>query len=170
MDKSLMNAAGGGKVTVEGLSAEKILSGNKVTVKQGSKKIEEVIGALEANTLTMTQAWYGGDSARPYSFLAANLLRAAPGISVDFVYPLRGSISSGQVGTSSHIDYLTPTARIRGYSGKLKICGGEQNGTAYVRINGANHLLNANTCIEVEYISGQTIEAITRYSTLIILF
>lgn len=46
MSKSMMGAAGGGKVTVEGLSADVVLAGTTVTVKQGAKVVQQVIGAV----------------------------------------------------------------------------------------------------------------------------
>lgn len=46
MSKSMMSAAGGGKVTVSGLEAGKILQGTTVTVKQGSKTVANVAGSI----------------------------------------------------------------------------------------------------------------------------
>ena len=46
MSKSMMSAAGGGKVTVSGLEAGKILQGTTVTVKQGSKTVASVAGSI----------------------------------------------------------------------------------------------------------------------------
>ena len=43
--KCLMGPAGGGKVTVEGLSPEVLLVGSTVTVKQGSKVVKSVAGS-----------------------------------------------------------------------------------------------------------------------------
>ena len=57
MSKSMMGAAGGGKVTVEGLSAEVILADSVVTVKQGAKEIAKATGTLRV------LAGGGGDSA-----------------------------------------------------------------------------------------------------------
>lgn len=36
--------AGGGKVTVEGLTSEVLLTGNTVTIRQGSKAVQNVVG------------------------------------------------------------------------------------------------------------------------------
>ena len=44
----MIGAAGGGKVTVEGLSADVVLSGSTVTVKQGAKEITNVTGNIVA--------------------------------------------------------------------------------------------------------------------------
>ena len=44
MSKSMMGAAGGGKVTVEGLSADAVKKGTTVTVKQGAKVVTSVTG------------------------------------------------------------------------------------------------------------------------------
>ena len=44
MSKSMVGAAGGGKVTVEGLSAEVVLAGKTVNVKQGTKDVASVTG------------------------------------------------------------------------------------------------------------------------------
>lgn len=46
MSKSMMSAAGGGKVTVSGLEAGKILQGTTVMVKQGSKTVANVAGSI----------------------------------------------------------------------------------------------------------------------------
>ena len=45
MSKSMVGAAGGGKVTVEGLSADVVLAGSTVTVKQGTKVVQQVEGS-----------------------------------------------------------------------------------------------------------------------------
>lgn len=50
MSKSMVGAAGGGKVTVEGLSADVVLQGTAVAIKQGTKTVKEVAGALLAPT------------------------------------------------------------------------------------------------------------------------
>lgn len=50
MAKSLVASAGGGKVTVEGLSADVVLQGTEVAIKQGTKTVKEVAGALLAPT------------------------------------------------------------------------------------------------------------------------
>ena len=47
MAKCLVGANGGGKVTVEGLTAETVLSGTTVTVKQGAKELLNIMGALD---------------------------------------------------------------------------------------------------------------------------
>ena len=47
MSKSMVGAAGGGKVTVEGLSADVVLAGTTVTVKQGKKVLSNVNGGLD---------------------------------------------------------------------------------------------------------------------------
>lgn len=47
MSKSMMGSAGGGKVTVEGLTADVILAGNTVNVLQGVKEIAKVDGKLD---------------------------------------------------------------------------------------------------------------------------
>ena len=47
MAKCLVGANGGGKVTVAGLSAEALLTGNTVTVKQGAKEVQTVNGKLD---------------------------------------------------------------------------------------------------------------------------
>lgn len=47
MSKSMMGSAGGGKVTVEGLSAETLLTGTTVKVLQGAKEIAHVEGTLD---------------------------------------------------------------------------------------------------------------------------
>ena len=44
MSKSMMGSAGGGKVTVTGLTAEVVLAGKTVTVKQGAKEVDSVTG------------------------------------------------------------------------------------------------------------------------------
>ncbi len=76
MSKSMMGAAGGGKVTVEGLSADKILEGTTVTVKQGAKVVQQEKGTYYAG-------WIGGggtDSAgnNAGSFIACDI----PGVTV----------------------------------------------------------------------------------------
>lgn len=45
MSKSMMGSAGGGKVTVDGLDADVVLSGSTVTVKQGTKVVQQVEGS-----------------------------------------------------------------------------------------------------------------------------
>lgn len=55
MSKGLIGAAGGGKVTVTGLTADVVKKGHTVTVKQGSKTVASVAG-------TMT---YGGSCVAP---------------------------------------------------------------------------------------------------------
>ena len=47
MSKSMISSAGGGKVTVEGLTAEVVLAGSTVKVLQGAKEIVSADGILE---------------------------------------------------------------------------------------------------------------------------
>ena len=47
MAKCLVGANGGGKVTVTGLTADVVLEGTEVTVKQGAKVVEQVLGSLK---------------------------------------------------------------------------------------------------------------------------
>ena len=47
MAKCLVGAAGGGKVTVTGLTADAVKKGTTVTVKQGAKVVASVVGNLE---------------------------------------------------------------------------------------------------------------------------
>ena len=66
MAKCLVGANGGGKVTVTGLSAEVVLAGKTVTVKQGAKEVASVtgnavgIGAMFlVNRIGGTTGWRG---------------------------------------------------------------------------------------------------------------
>ena len=59
MAKSLVGSAGGGKVTVEGLSADVLLTGSTVTVKQGAKTIQQVVG-ISARTIVFFGGWANG--------------------------------------------------------------------------------------------------------------
>lgn len=53
MSKSMMSAAGGGKVTVTGLAANVVKQGTTVTVKQGSKTVASVVGAFAGEVKAM---------------------------------------------------------------------------------------------------------------------
>lgn len=53
--KTLNFKGGGGRVTVEGLTADKVLAGNTVTVKQGAKLITEILGALKPDTFLIAR-------------------------------------------------------------------------------------------------------------------
>lgn len=53
--KTLNFKGGGGRVTVEGLSADVILTGSTVTVKQGTKTISSVVGTLLNNSEVYSQ-------------------------------------------------------------------------------------------------------------------
>lgn len=55
MAKCLVDANGGGKVTVTGLTADKVIAGNKITVKQGAKLIAEVLGIVEPDTFVIAR-------------------------------------------------------------------------------------------------------------------
>ena len=59
MAKCLVGATGGGKVTVTGLSAEVVLDGTEVIVKQGAKTVQSVTGKLDI--LAWGQLSYNGD-------------------------------------------------------------------------------------------------------------
>lgn len=56
MAKCLVGANGGGKVTIEGLSADVVLDGSTITVKQGNKVLQNVTGNLSV------LAFYGGNT------------------------------------------------------------------------------------------------------------
>lgn len=72
--KSMIAGSGGGKVTVEGLAAEKILVGNTVLIKQGSKMIADIIGCGSSDYA----AWFSpGARGNPQtSMTATSLLKA----------------------------------------------------------------------------------------------
>ena len=75
MSKSMM-AASGGKVTVTGLSADVVLAGNTVTVKQGAKVVQQVAGTYYAGWIAGGGVDAAGGGAG--SFLACDI----PGVTV----------------------------------------------------------------------------------------
>ena len=62
MAKCLVGANGGGKVTVEGLSADVVLAGTEVTVKQGAKEIANVTGNLVAPSFAVGAGVWTSDT------------------------------------------------------------------------------------------------------------
>ena len=66
MAKCLVGAAGGGKVTVSGLSAAVIKQGTTVTVKRGARTVVSVTGTLEANCAVCAGAVTGGSAKIAY--------------------------------------------------------------------------------------------------------
>ena len=60
MSKSMVGAAGGGKVTVTGLTADIVLAGNVVKVLQGAKEVVSIDGALDVLLLVGGQVENNG--------------------------------------------------------------------------------------------------------------
>lgn len=56
MSKSMMGSAGGGKVTVTGLSADRVNVGTTIMVKQGAKVVEEVQGTVNGYFVYFTNS------------------------------------------------------------------------------------------------------------------
>lgn len=76
MAKCLVGANGGGKVTVEGLAANKILEGTTVTVKQGAKVVRQEKGTYYAGWIAGGGVDDNGISIK--SFVACDI----PGVTV----------------------------------------------------------------------------------------
>ena len=116
MSKSMVGAAGGGKVTVEGLSADVLLGGSTVTVKQGAKVIASVEGTAigtyppgRYRIILRTFQWTGGETSN-------TIMRAGS----TAILSLSASGSSGNTRSSKDFDTaeeLAFTVENGGYSG-----------------------------------------------------
>ena len=143
MSKSMVGAAGGGKVTVEGLDADVVLAGSAVTIKQGHKVISEAFG----NAIAMSRAWYGTTENRQYGFVAVSLS------------PKYGVCKPGEMKTTANIDIGNLQIRIDGYTGPIKYAGGS------ITVGGA-----APSGNPFNYVSGQIINLPNRYTNAILVF
>lgn len=158
MSKSMMGAAGGGKVTVEGLDADVVLAGSAVTIKQGHKVISEVLGEAFGNAIAMSRAWYGTTENRQYGFVAVSLSPKCPA-TVTFVAPANGVCKPGEMKTTANIDIGNLQVRIDGYTGLIKYAGGP------ITVGGAVPSGNP-----FNYVSGQIINLPNRYTNAILVF
>lgn len=149
---------GGGSVTVEGLSADTILSGSEVLVKQGSKIISDVTGEVQANVIAMSRAWYGTTENRQYGFVAVSLAKKCPA-TVTLVTPSNGVCKPGEMKTAANIDIGSLTVRIDGYTGPIKYAGGG------ITVGGSSPSGNP-----FNYTSGQLINLPGRYTVVVMAF
>lgn len=134
MAKCLVGANGGGKVTVEGLSADTVLSGTIVTVKQGAKTVQQVAGTspkilsvggyIKDNIVRM-----GASSNIDISgFIEAGTFKTITARSVAFKAPFSGR-KLGVTGSSADLN-VTPTEFSAGSTVTIS-CGSGIGGGAF---------------------------------------
>ena len=107
MAKCLVGANGGGKVTVEGLSADVVLAGNTIKVLQGAKEILSVEGSAEFEFLgagfrySAFQSYNVGDTIqRSNDFLNSVAVPSGAQASTSFTFKKDCSVKIFWKGTS----------------------------------------------------------------------